>query len=278
MPDWQPLFWSAYDAVSTTVSNGFRSLALNTLRAGPVPRHIAFIMDGNRRFARNSLNANVIEGHKSGASKLEQVLSWCLDLGVECVSVYAFSIDNFNRSKDEVDGLMNLARHKLVDLATNSPTIKKHQARIRVIGNKDLLPTDLREAVEKTMQATAKHTGPVLNICFAYLGSEEIAHSIETSVNHALLQNSPAEITVEDIERNLRMNQPAFEGGGDDDCVSIPLDLLVRTSGEIRLSDFMMWQASRGQPCHMAFVSKYWPEFSLYDLFSIIISYQLARR
>jgi len=164
--------------MSSAAQEWFRAAVAAVLRAGggPIPRHVAIVMDGNRRFAA-SRNMRRENGHKFGADKLLEVLEWCLALGVRCLSVYAFSTDNFKRSQTEVQVLFALAEEKLDQLAV-SPVIAKHRVRVQVLGELRLLPPGLQRAAAGAMTATWHHDGPVLNVCFAYTGREDIAQAV----------------------------------------------------------------------------------------------------
>ena len=151
------------------------------LRAGgPTPKHIAIVMDGNRRFAK-SRSLHRARGHEHGADKLVEVLEWCLALGVEALSVYAFSTDNLKRDEEEVAGLFALAERRLLELAA-SGVIREKRVRVRVLGEvfsennanaanaKNAIPAGLRAAAARVTASTWHHEGPVLNVCFAYTG------------------------------------------------------------------------------------------------------------
>lgn len=208
----------------------FESFAINIIKCGPIPNHVAFIMDGNRRFATKS-NMDKAEGHMKGFDKLSETLQWCLDVGVNEVTVYAFSIENFKRSKEEVDTLMRLAREKFARLLEEREKLNERGICIRVIGNLKLLPKDIQKTISEAMLLTKNNNKAVLNIAFAYTSREEITNSVKT-IFEGVEQN---ELEVEDLNYALI-----------DECLytnkcSVP-DLLVRTSGEVRFSDFLLWQ------------------------------------
>jgi len=144
-----------------------RRTVANVVATRPVPAHIAFIMDGNRRFAERQ-NLKVLQGHTFGYQRLIQALEWCLDLGIMCVSVYAFSIDNYNRSPEEVATLMALAEDKLSQMLEEQDVLHKHSVQVRVIGDLAVAPPSVRSAAESIMAATRHHTRAILNICFCY--------------------------------------------------------------------------------------------------------------
>uniref|UniRef100_A0A7N5JEA3 Alkyl transferase n=1 Tax=Ailuropoda melanoleuca TaxID=9646 RepID=A0A7N5JEA3_AILME len=149
----------------------------NIIKAGPMPKHIAFIMDGNRRYARKC-QVERQEGHSQGFNKLAETLRWCLNLGILEVTVYAFSIENFKRSKSEVDGLMDLARQKFSRLMEEQEKLQKHGVCIRVLGDLHLLPLDLQELIAQAVQATKNYNKCFLNVCFAYTSRHEISNAV----------------------------------------------------------------------------------------------------
>ncbi|OMJ16658.1 Dehydrodolichyl diphosphate syntase complex subunit DHDDS [Smittium culicis] len=246
------------------LGKAFDEFSISVLKQGPVPKHIGFIMDGNRRFAK-ARNMAPKEGHFAGFISLKNILEWCLKLGVQAVSVYAFSIDNFNRPKDEVEALMELTKQKVCELSENIDFIENHQLRIRVVGRLELLPTDVKEMMYQVNKKTENNKGPVLNICIPYLSTDEIS----TAVSKIAFKLNKKEIKKNELNEQLIETTLASIA----DCPS--LDLLVRTSGETRLSNFMLWQVSRG--ALVKFTSVNWPEFSFSTLLGIILDYQLTK-
>lgn len=208
---------------------------MRTLRTcGQIPHHVAFVMDGNRRFAR-SQHIDKIEGHSRGFEKLADCLRWCLDVGVREVTTFAFSIENFKRSSEEVDGLFNLAREKFARLLQETARLEEHGIRIRVIGNIELLPLDLQKLVATAMLSTERNDKLFLNVAFAYTSRDEITQAVETVLRHGSEDIGAADISERLLQECLYTRH------------SPPPDLVFRTSGETRLSDFMMWQVSGRQ-------------------------------
>ncbi|KAM9031959.1 dehydrodolichyl diphosphate synthase complex subunit DHDDS isoform X3 [Sarcophilus harrisii] len=205
----------------------------NIIKAGPMPKHIAFIMDGNRRYAQKC-QVERQEGHTQGFNKLAETLRWCLNLGIREVTVYAFSIENFKRSKNEVDGLMELARQKFSRLMEEQEKLEKHGVCIRVLGDLQLLPLDLQELIAKAVQATRNYNKCFLNVCFAYTSRHEISNAVKEmawGVEQGLLD--PSDLSESLLDKCLYTNN------------SPNPDILIRTSGEVRLSDFLLWQKAR---------------------------------
>ncbi|OLY78335.1 Dehydrodolichyl diphosphate syntase complex subunit Dhdds [Smittium mucronatum] len=221
-------------------------------------------MDGNRRFAKNK-KLDTKDGHIAGFSSLKNILEWCLKLGVRAVTVYAFSIDNFNRPKDEVETLMDLAKEKISELSENMDFVKEHDLRIRIVGRLELLPSEVREKMYLVNEKMKNNRGPILNVCMAYLSTDEIAKAVsDISLSIYKDELQPIQINEQLIEETLESSI---------DCPK--LDLLIRTSGETRLSNFMLWQASRG--ALIKFTTVNWPEFKLNNLLGIILDYQLSK-
>ncbi|KAL1881096.1 hypothetical protein VTK73DRAFT_4773 [Phialemonium thermophilum] len=162
-------------------SNKIRQLLIGALSQGPVPRHVAFEMDGNRRYAR-SHKIETIEGHHRGFEALARVLEICYKCGVKVVTVYAFSIENYNRPKYEVEGLMQLAKAKLAQLVMHGEILERYGARVRVIGQRDLIRPDVLEVVDQAVNATKHNKDAILNICFPYTSREEITSAIRSTV------------------------------------------------------------------------------------------------
>uniref|UniRef100_A0AC11CG30 Dehydrodolichyl diphosphate synthase subunit n=1 Tax=Ovis aries TaxID=9940 RepID=A0AC11CG30_SHEEP len=198
----------------------------NIIKAGPMPKHIAFIMDGNRRYAKKC-QVERQEGHSQGFNKLAETLRWCLNLGILEVTVYAFSIENFKRSKSEVDGLMDLAREKFSRLMEEQEKLQKHGVCIRVLGDLHLLPLDLQELVAQAVQTTRNYNNDV---------SESL------------------------LDKCLYTNHSPHP------------DILIRTSGEVRLSDFLLWQTSHS--C-LVFQPVLWPEYTFWNLCEAILQFQM---
>lgn len=208
-------------------------LALKVIKSGRIPRHVAFIMDGNRRYANKVQLKTTTDGHVRGFDKLAEALQWCLDIGIEEVTVYAFSIENFKRSKSEVDTLMQLAREKFAKFMEEKDQLNERGICIRMIGNWTLLPVDLQKCMAEAMLLTEHNTNAVLNVAFAYTSRDEMTQSIKDIIDGVHRNEiEPCDITDTLIRRCM------YSGKSSDP------DLLVRTSGEARLSDFLLWQVS----------------------------------
>ncbi len=224
------------------------------LGIGVIPSHIAFIMDGNRRFARKRSSAT-LDGHSAGYEKLIQILEWSLELGVKACTVFAFSIENFKRPQEEVEGLMELAKDKFESML--NPTtesyrvIMQHKVRIRILGDCSLLPDRVQSVMRRVVEQTRQHQGVSLNICMSYTSQEEMKQ-VESSVLQGVQDGLLHE---DDISEEL-VRQCLYTA----DCPEV--DLLLRTSGETRLSDFLLYQTYLGT--QLDFISPYWPELNFW--------------
>lgn len=234
------------------------------IKSQPKPEHIAIILDGNRRWAQNhSMNPNV--GHYYGADKTEKVLRWCLDLGVKTITFYAFSTENFTRSLDEVSGLMSLIEGKLHEILEDED-IRKYKVRVKAIGRINQLPADLQEMITKVEEATKDYDQHFLNLALAYGGRAEIVDAAKDIAQHIVDGTlSPDEIDEAVFEKHLYTSYlPKQEP-----------DLVIRTSGEERLSGFLLYQSAYSE---LFFLDVYWPEFRLIDILRAIRTFQKRKR
>lgn len=234
-------------------------MALRVLRVGPIPTHLAVIMDGNRRYARRE-QREPLAGHTQGFHKLAEVLCWCRDLGIRHVTAYAFSIENFKRSKSEVDGLMELAAEKFSKMLEEVDKLAEHGVCISVLGDLSLLPGDIQQMAAQAMLATRHNSHFFLNLAIAYTGREEITSAVQE------LALGVAEDQLQSSDINEEALEACLYGWGNREP-----DLLVRTSGEHRLSDFLLWQSAYS--C-LFFTQVLWPDFSIWHLFGAVFFYQ----
>ncbi|MCC8160713.1 MAG: isoprenyl transferase [Oscillospiraceae bacterium] len=221
-----------------------------------LPEHIGIIMDGNGRWAkRRGLSRSA--GHSAGAESLKKIITEANNIGIKYITVYAFSTENWKRPKDEVDYLMSL----LLDYLRNAEkTLSGENVVIRAIGSREGLSEEICKQIDKTEKFTSKNTGIVMNIALNYGGREEIASAAKA----VCADVQSGKISAADIDDKLfseylyTKNQP-------------DVDLLIRTSGEQRLSNFMLWQVSYAE---MWFTNKLWPDFKPADLHKAIIDFQ----
>ncbi len=225
-----------------------------------IPQHIAIIMDGNRRWAREK-GLNVSDGHKKGAEALEKIANYCNNIGMKFLTVYAFSTENWKRSKEEVGALMNLLRFYLDKFSKKADT---ENIKIKVLGDIEVLEEGLKKSIKKAIERTKSNTGLTLSIALNYGGRAEIVMAMKKiahQVKNGLL--NPEDISESTIESNL------YTVGNPDP------DLLIRTSGELRTSNFLPWQLVYSEFC---FIEKYWPDFNNEDIEDAIHIYQKRNR
>ena len=233
------------------------------LKPEKMPKHVAIIMDGNRRYSKLQGNIDVVKGHEIGVDTLEKVLDWSIELGIEIITVYAFSTENFNRPPHEVEGLMNLFVTNFKRLVDHEK-IHRNEVKVKVVGRTDLIPESVREAIKEAEHATAKYDKRLFNIAIGYDGRMEIIDSIKKIIN----QVQAGEITVDDVDEDLVSKNLYTEGLADP-------NLIIRTSGEERLSGFLLWQSSYSE---LYFCETLWPELRKVDFVRAIRSYQERER
>ncbi len=225
-----------------------------------VPNHIAIIQDGNRRYAKMR-GIDTASGHRAGADKTEKMLDWAHELGIRHITLYTFSTENFSRSKDEVQYLFEMFKEKFTGVMKDERVIK-YRIRVQMVGDRSLLPDDLRAVIDAAETSTRDYDGFCLNIALAYGGRNEIvlaAREILTEV--AGNELDPDTIDVRMVEQHLH------EGKG-----IPPVDLIIRTGNEYRTSNFLPWLAS-GHESVVYFCAPYWPLFRKIDLLRAIRIY-----
>lgn len=233
------------------------------LKPEKMPKHVAIIMDGNRRYSKLQGNMDVIKGHEIGVDTLEKVLDWSIELGIEIITVYAFSTENFNRPQHEVEGLMKLFVKNFKRLVDHEK-IHKNEVKVKVVGKTELIPESVREAIKEAEDATAQYDKRLLNIAIGYDGRLEIIDSFKKIIK----QVQAGEITIDDVDEEL-VSKNLYTGGLDDP------NLIIRTSGEERLSGFLLWQSSYSE---LYFCETLWPELRKVDFIRAIRSYQERER
>ncbi len=237
-----------------------------------LPEHVAIIMDGNRRYARK-LGISTEEGYNYGAGITERVIEWCFDIGVKQLTLYAFSIENFCRTAEEKEKLFELMRVEFEKISEEE-RVHKRKVRVRAIGNTNLLPESVREAIQKAEHATEEYTNFKLFIAVAYSGRMEIVDGVRIIANRVkrgLL--NPDDVDEETISKHLYISELEGEDEAPDSGAKTSVDLIIRTGGEMRLSNFVPWQAL-GNECAAYFCAPFWPEFRRVDLLRAIRTYQ----
>ncbi len=229
----------------------------------PVPQHVGIIMDGNRRFAKLLGLGDVSLGHVAGQERLETMLDWCLELQIKYLTVYAFSTENFHRADEERELLMELFEHNFRKMA-DDPRVHKNRIRVRVIGHLELLPESLQEAAANVMERTKDYDNYHFNVAVAYGGRQEIVHAVQRIGDKiAAGDMAPAEITAQTISEHM------YYGDLPDP------DFLIRTSGEERISNFLLWQIAYSE---LYFADVNWPELDRWRFLRAIETYQKRQR
>lgn len=229
---------------------------MSTDQTSNTPTHVGFIVDGNRRWAKQH-GLPVYEGHMAGYNAIHEVAEAVFDSGVKYMSAYIFSTENWKRSEDEVSRLMGLV---LKLLTADLPIFEKKNIRLRVLGSRDRVSSRILKAIDDAEARTAKNTAGTLAVCFNYGGQLEIADACKKIVQSGAQVDA---ITPELIEQYLYAPEVP------------PIDLVVRTSGEQRLSNFMLWRAAYSE---LLFLDKPWPDMTKGDVTAILEEYTQRQR
>ena len=225
-----------------------------------MPKHIAIIMDGNRRWAKEKgLDPKI--GHKAGAEVLEKIASFANEIGLKYLTVYAFSTENWKRTREEVGALMILLNNYL-DKFLNKESLRN--IKIRVLGNIENLDKGLRENICKIVEKSKNNTGLTLNIAFNYGGRDEIVRAVK-NISEKVKND---EIAIKQIDEMLVQDNLYTVDEPDP-------DLLIRPGGELRISNFLLWQLAYTE---FLFIDKYWPDFSEEDLLEAIMEFEKRNR
>ncbi len=229
-----------------------------------MPEHVGIILDGNRRWAwQKALTPS--DGHVIGARVGEEVLDWCLDLGIKTLTLYTFSTENFERPSEEVNAVLKIVEEEANKLRRDQ-RLHSQRVRVKALGRIDLLPSSLRDVLVQLENETRHYDGHFLNVAIAYTGRAEIVDATKKIVEDVYQGNLSADQIDEDIFHKYLYT------------AHLPNpypDLVVRTSGEERLSGFLLWQAAYSE---LVFVDVYWPEFRKIDFLRAIRLYQRRHR
>lgn len=229
---------------------------MTTQDSPKVPRHIGFILDGNRRWAKKH-GLPTYEGHLAGVTALEDVLEACVDSGVEYISFYTWSTENWNRAEDEVRATMKIVRSIF---GREMKRMIKEGCRFVAMGDRETIPDDILKLIEKAEADSRLGTRATLVMCFNYGGQQEIVRAAQRAVDSGV---SAGALTLENFTQYL--DHPDIP----------PCDVIVRTSGEKRLSNFMLWRAAYSE---LLFLDKLWPEMTKQDVTGIIEEYNKRNR
>ena len=250
------------DKIANTVSRVYEKRLMDIVSSGKIPNHVAIIMDGNRRYAQD-LGLDPVQGHVLGREKLYEFLNWCIELKIKIVTVYAFSTENFSRSSREVQALMDLFE-KSIEKELAEGRIHKNRVRVRIIGRRDLLSESLRRKVEEIENVTKDYDNYFLNLAIAYGGREEILKAIREIAQEAKNGKLDPDFIDESIVRKHLYTSDLPDP-----------DLILRTSGEERISNFLLWQIAYSE---LYFADVYWPSLTKIDFLRAILSYQRRSR
>jgi short-chain Z-isoprenyl diphosphate synthase len=255
------------DWIKAFLYRAYERRLLAQLQGGVLPRHVGIILDGNRRFGRRQRIADPRELYRIGAEKLDDVLDWCSSLGIPAITLWVCSTKNLERPADEVSGILAAIQEKVLALA-DDPFVKQRGVRVRAAGRLELLPASTRAAIETAEQATKDHDAIILTIAVAYDGRAELVDALR-SILRSKLANSqdPAaaidELSAETITQHLYLPD-----------LPDP-DLIIRTSGELRLSGFLLWQSAYSE---FYFTEIDWPDFRRIDFLRAVRAYQNRQR
>ncbi len=235
---------------------------LDTLRDGPMPHHVGVILDGNRRWARATGYHDAAEGHRRGAAKIDEALGWCSELGIPVVTLWLLSTDNLERNPEEIRALLGIIEDKVRNLAADDAW------RIRALGALEMLPESTAMVLREAERRTEAHAGRELNVAVGYGGRQEISDAIRRMLEEYRdkgmdVADAASKVSPEEISRFL------YTAGLPDP------DLIIRTSGEVRMSGFLLWQSAHSE---FFFCDPYWPDFRRVDFLRAIRAYQQRRR
>lgn len=231
-----------------------------TIDLNRLPRHVAIIMDGNGRWALKRKQPRLF-GHKAGAQSVQNIVETCREIGIKYLTLYAFSSENWRRPEQEVNGLMTILKNYL---ESELPRMQKNDIRLMSIGDRQKLPLAVRESLEKVIKATSGNSKLTLNLALSYGGRDEIVRAVRAISTRCLLgEITPEQVSDQTISENL------------DTCCMPDPDLLIRTGGEARLSNFLLWQVSYAE---IYFTETMWPDFRKEVFFKALLEYQSRER
>jgi undecaprenyl diphosphate synthase len=225
-----------------------------------IPKHIAIIMDGNGRWAKKQGMARIF-GHRNALTSVRESVEAAAEIGTEAITLYAFSSENWNRPKTEVDALMNLL---ISSLKKELPNFQKNSIQVNAIGGLKNLPAKAQKTLQEVIEATKKNSRVVLTLALSYGSREEIVNAVK-NISKKVVNN---ELSIEEIDENI-INNHLY-------TVSLPeVDLVIRTSGEQRISNFLLWQIAYAE---FHFTEVLWPDFRKVDFYKAVLEYQNRER
>ncbi len=248
--------------ISNQLSDIYEKRLMHQIERQPVPEHVAIIMDGNRRFA-TARGFSPFIGHKLGRDTLEEVMGWCLEVGIKVLTVYAFSTENLNRAPPEVRRLMELFERNFRELGDDE-RVHRHEIRVQIIGQIELLPGSVQSAIRYAETRTAGYDNYFYNIAVAYGGRQEIVQAIQSIARDVQYGRLEADEIDEELVSSYLYTRELPDP-----------DLVLRTSGEERISNFLLWQLAYSE---FYFTDVYWPGFKKTDFLRAIRAYQERKR
>lgn len=245
----------------------YEARLLSQVRRRPVPRHVGLILDGNRRYGRQHNLTDPREIYGAGAEKLDDLLSWCADLRIPTITLWVFSTENFERRPEEVSGILSAIEAKLTMLARD-PRIHSRKVRVRAMGRLELLPASTLAAVRAAETATAGYDDMQLTIAAAYGGRQEITDAVQAFLRD-LQQRGGALAEAVELVTPEAISSYLYAPDLPDP------ELIIRTSGEVRLSGFLLWQSAYSE---FYFTDVFWPAFRKVDFLRAVRAFQQRRR
>jgi short-chain Z-isoprenyl diphosphate synthase len=264
---WRPLACQCRNALLGPIYRLYERRLLRDVRAHPVPRHIGLILDGNRRFARQNNLSQPDDIYMAGANKLDHLLDWCLELEIPAITLWVFSTQNSKRPPAEVTGIFAAVEKKLKSLASDNQ-FHSRRVRVRAVGRLELLPASTLAAVRAAEDVTKNYSGMHLTIAAAYGGREEIVDAVRGLLREQLAQNKTLDETI-DLVSPEAIGRFLYAPDLPDP------ELIIRTSGEIRLSGFLLWQSVFSE---FYFTDVYWPAFRRIDFLRALRAFQHRQR
>jgi short-chain Z-isoprenyl diphosphate synthase len=260
--------FGAWNSLTSPLYWLYERRLLNAIRSGGgrLPRHIGIIMDGNRRFARTA-GIDVKVGHDYGATKAREVLDWCLELDIQHVTLWGFSNENRGRAPDEVAHLHSLFGQQARDLL-NDTRLHRNRVKVRIIGDIDDFPQGAKDALHAMEEATADYGGMHLNVALGYGGREEIVNAVRKLLAEKAAQGEDLNSLAQELEAD-EIGRHLYTAGIPDP------DFVIRTSGEVRLSGFLLWQTAYSE---FYFCDAFWPEFRKVDFLRALRDFQARER
>ena len=237
------------------------------LRGAALPHHVGVILDGNRRFARARGFDTVAEGHRQGARKIDELIEWCHELGIGYVTLWLLSTENLQRDETEVTDLVAIIAETVTRIATD-PVHRARKVRITGVGTLDVLPDQLRTAIKRAEELTAGNDGLHVQVAVGYGGRQEITDALRGLLESRHAQGQSLEDVIDELSPEL-ISEHLYTTGVPDP------DLIIRTSGEIRLSGFLLWQSAHSE---FYFCDPYWPEFRKTDFLRALRDFAQRQR